>query len=240
MVKVSVVLPVYKEEEQLADATLRLIKTLETQGQSFEVILVIDGSPDDSEKIARGLAMSDKRIRVEAYATNQGKGAALLRGFKISEGEVVIFFDSDLDIHPDCLPGMIDTIVDGAADVILGSKIHKKSIVKYPLLRRVQSRIFRMIVNAAFHTHVSDTQTGAKAFRREALDKTLSSVHTQGFAHDLELIVRLNEAGMRIVEVPVVVDFQFSSSVSVSAGLQALRDVVSIFINDRKGKYRSS
>jgi hypothetical protein len=88
-----------------------------------------------------------------------------------------------------------------------------------------------------FRFQISDTQTGVKVFRREILEATLPLVKTKGFAHDLELMVRIHKLDIKVIEVPVIINFQFTSSVSVITGLRALQDTWKIFLADRLGNF---
>lgn len=240
MVDLSVILPIFNEADSLEESVSRLINVLEEHKINFELVLIDDGSPDNSGEIAQRIATTRDNILAHAYQPNKGKGAAILSGFERSQGKYIAFFDSDLDIHPECIPMMFSLVSGGSCDVAIGSKIHRESQVVYPRIRRIQSSIFRMLNRALFRFEISDTQTGAKVFKREALEPTLPFVVTQGFAHDLELLVRVHELGTKFIEVPVKIDFQFSSSVSVTTGLEALKDVWRIYRADRRGEYKAS
>jgi glycosyltransferase involved in cell wall biosynthesis len=227
------------EAESLKESGKRLISVLEDSSIDFELIYVNDGSPDNSQEIAQSIASNDGRVRVVSYYPNRGKGAALLEGFKHTNAGIVAFFDGDLDIHPNCLPHMFDLVRHENCDVVIGSKTHKDSTVVYPTIRRFQSIVFRGLVSLLFKIQVTDTQTGAKVFRREVLEVTLPHVTTNGFAHDLELMVRIHKLKIKLKEVPVTINFQFSSSVSVTTGLRALQDIWRIFKLDRQGNFRN-
>jgi glycosyltransferase involved in cell wall biosynthesis len=237
MLELSVVLPVYMEAGSLEESGKRLISALEGCKIDFELIYVNDGSTDNSEAIAESLALADERVRVVSYYPNRGKGAALLEGFALANAQTVAFFDGDLDIHPSCLPEMFKLIKSDECDVVVGSKIHRDSIVVYPRTRRLQSFFFRLLVRMLFSIQISDTQTGVKVFRREILETTLPFVKTKGFAHDLELLVRIHKLDVKVMEVPVIINFQFTSSVSAITGFRALHDTWRIFLADRFGNF---
>lgn len=237
MPELSVVLPLYMEAGSLEESGKRLISALEDCKLDFELIYVNDGSTDDSGAIAESLALADDRIRVVSYYPNRGKGAALLEGFALVNAQTVAFFDGDLDIHPSCLPEMFKLVKSNECDVVVGSKIHRDSIVVYPRTRRLQSLFFRLLVRMLFSIQISDTQTGVKVFRREILEVTLPFVKTKGFAYDLELMVRIHKLDIKVMEVPVIINFQFTSSVSVITGFRALQDTWKIFLADRLGNF---
>ena len=202
----------------------RLLAMLDRCGYDYEVVLVSDGNTDGTEVEAQ--RVKSERLRVLHYEQNQGKGFAQAHGVAHAKGDLVAFIDADLDIHPAGIARYIEILHETRADAIVASKIHPESKVAYPWPRRVQSRVFRLLVEVLFRLDVSDTQTGLKLFRRDVLDACLPFVHSSGFAFDLELLVLANDAGYKIVEGLVELDFQFSSTTGVSAVVDVVRDVV--------------
>jgi len=220
----SVVVPAFREASTIVVAMERLLATLDRCGYDYEVILVSDGNTDGTEAEAR--RVQSERLRVLHYEQNQGKGFAQSHGVAHAKGDLVAFIDADLDIHPGGIARYLEILHAAKADAVVASKIHPESNVAYPWPRRLQSRVFRLLVELLFRLDVSDTQTGLKLFRREVLDACLPFVHSYGFAFDLELLVLANDAGFKIVEGPVELDFQFSSTTGVSAVIDVVRDVV--------------
>ena len=220
----SVVVPAYREADTIAEALHRLIAVLDGLDRPYEVIVVSDGNTDGTPEIARELALP--QVSVLHYAQNQGKGYALRHGVRHANGELVAFIDADLDIHPDGIIRFLEMMQSSECDAVVASKIHPDSHVIYPRFRRVQSRVFRLLVELFFRLDVSDTQTGLKLFRKELLDACLPLVTTSGFAFDLELLVLANDAGFRIIEGPLDLDFKFTSTTGGAAVVQMLRDMI--------------
>jgi glycosyltransferase involved in cell wall biosynthesis len=167
---------------------------------------------------------------------NRGKGHALRHGFARSRGKWLAFIDADLDIDPSSIGPLLQPLLDGNADVAVASKVHPGSSIHYPPFRRLQSKVFRTLVHTAFSLDVHDTQTGLKVFTHTVLERCLPLVRTDGFAFDVELLVLANDAGFRIVEGPVLLDYQFSSSTGAATVSDMLRELADIWRRRRRAR----
>jgi glycosyltransferase involved in cell wall biosynthesis len=222
-IRLSVVVPVYQEAATIQTAIERIVEELDLRSLPYEVIVVSDGSTDDSARLVRDLHL--EQVHVVEYSPNRGKGHAVKVGFQSSHGDLIAMIDGDLDIHPSGIGRLLDRL-DPQTDAILGSKVHPESEVFYPGFRRFQSRVFRRIVRMLFRLDVTDTQTGLKLFRRDVLETCLPHVESPGFLFDMELLVLANERGYVLREGPVDIDYQFSTSTGTSAVLRMLVDLV--------------
>jgi glycosyltransferase involved in cell wall biosynthesis len=200
-----------------------ILRVLESMGISHEVILISDGSTDDT--VERAEALSPRGVRVVHYEINRGKGFALRTGFATAKGEAVAYIDADLDLNPRGIVDLYRILEAERADIVVGSKVHPASRVSYPLFRRFQSQVFRRLVRTVFGLNVADTQTGLKILRRNCLEFVLDHAVIEGFAFDLELLVLLNDVGFKIVEGPIELDFRFTSSTGVADVVDVLADV---------------
>lgn len=219
----SVVVPAYREAGTIEKSLHRLTSVLNRTGYRYEIILVSDGNTDGTPEIAESLNLP--YTKVLHYEKNQGKGYALCHGVDNAQGDLIAFIDADLDIDPAGLERFLEILESTRVDAVVASKIHPDSIVDYPATRRIQSRIFRQLIRLIFNLEVSDTQTGLKLFRRELLDTCLPLVSTVGFAFDLELLVLANDASFRVVEGPLKIDYNFTSTTSFRAVVQMIGDV---------------
>lgn len=222
----SVLVPAYGEGKTIYGALGELIDTLDKLGRPYDVIVVSDGSTDNTASEARRLA--SPRVQVLEYTKNRGKGYAIRHGYQASTGSYVAFIDADMELHPRGVERLLRQLLESGADAVVGAKTHPESNVHYPAFRRLQSQVFRTIVKVLFHLDVADTQTGLKVFRREALDAVIGQLRSDGFAFDLELLVGINDAGFRIVEGPVELDYQFSTTTGVSAVVDVLLDTFAL------------
>lgn len=230
-VSVSVVLPAFREGSTVFLALERLLDALDSIGRSFEVLVVSDGSDDDT--VAQ--AERHEGVRVIAYGQHRGKGNALRVGAAESTGRAVVFIDADLDLDPAGIGGLVE-LLDAGADAAVGSKRHPQSQVSYPALRRLQSAAYQRLIRLLFDLDLTDTQTGLKAFRGDILREVSAGVASDGFAFDLELLAALRDRGCTIAEGPVRLDFQFSSTTNVRATIEVLRDTFRIARARRRGR----
>lgn len=205
---ISVVVPAFNEEARVERCLAETVEVLERLGVAYEVILVDDGSEDATVELARATAERLPRVRVIGHEVNMGKGSALVRGAAASLGELVLFVDADLEVHPRQLEVLWETLEREQADVVIGSKLHRDSRIDYPLERRILSHGYYALVRTLFRLPVHDTQTGLKLYRREVLARVAPRLVVKRFAHDLEVLVNAHRLGFRIVEAPVVVTRQ--------------------------------
>ena len=188
-IEVSVVVPAYNEELTIVEAMNRISSVFTQAGIPFEIIVVSDGSSDGTVSVLTEAQLIG--VQVIDNDINVGKGAALRMGTQHASGKYLAFHDADLDLHPE-------------------------SSVHYPALRRIMSFCFRLLIRRIFDLRVSDTQTGVKIFKREKVSPVICSVETDGFGFDLELLVRMHQLGMTVVEGPIILDYQFKSSIGIS------------------------
>jgi glycosyltransferase involved in cell wall biosynthesis len=206
--KLSVLMPAYEEGGGIYENIAETLKFLQEGGREFEIIVIDDGSSDNTYEEAARFAADDGRVRLIRNKTNLGKGGALREGFNISDGEVVVFIDADLDLHPNQLELFFEYMERENADVVIGSKRHPQSKLYYPLHRKVVSMVYFFLVKLLFRLPIHDTQTGLKLFKREALETVFPQMLVKKFAFDLELLVLANKHKFKIAEAPVVVDYR--------------------------------
>jgi glycosyltransferase involved in cell wall biosynthesis len=196
--QLSVVMPLYNEAPRIAANVEQTLGVLRMLGP-FELILVDDGSTDDSPGEIARLAHQFPGEVVPLAMPHAGKGEALRRGAQLARGTFVVFIDADLDLPPEQILFFVAIQRVKKADAVIGSKMHPDSTVDYPLRRRIYSLGYFWLVKALFGLPVRDTQTGLKLVRRDL------HLQSQGFTLDLELLVHLVELGAVMVEAPVVV-----------------------------------
>ena len=224
----SVIVPAYMEGPKIARNMLKLTEALDRLGTDYEVIVVSDGSKDDTYHEA--LKVAGAHVKVFGYTPNMGKGYALRYGFVRSTGDPITFIDADMELHPKEIGIFAKLMEIYECDVVVGSKRHPQSQVHYPTLRRMQSWAYQMLIRALFSLNVSDTQTGLKLFRREVLEAVLPYMMVRRWAYDLEFFVIARMKGFRkFIEAPVVVDYEFSTSTNIGSAFQVLRDTIRIW-----------
>lgn len=226
--ELSVIVPAYQEGARIRANLERLLGELDQMGTSYEVLVVSDGSTDDT--VAQAQLVSSPRVSVISYAVNMGKGHALARGVQQASGELLTFIDADMELNPREIRTFVSLLEKGGYDIVVGSKRHRQSRVHYPAFRRLQSMAYQLLVRGLFNLDVRDTQTGLKLFRREVVAEAVPLLAVKRFAFDLELLVVAHHLGYRrIVEAPIELDFQFESSVRLASAFQVLWDTAAIF-----------
>lgn len=198
---VSFVLPAYNEGEHIETALERLDSTVNGNGLRYEVVVVDDGSIDDTRVKALRYSLRNGHVRVIGYDRNVGKGFAVKTGFLMALGDFVVFADSDLDVNYEQVQKYVDALKRG--DIVIGSKWLKDSVIQIPTVRRFLGRGFHVLVKLLTGVKVADTQTGIKAIRRQAFEEVFRSMSVKRYAFDVELLVIAKVFGLRIVELPV-------------------------------------
>jgi glycosyltransferase involved in cell wall biosynthesis len=209
--QLSLITPVFQGEAYIEGSVAAMITALEGLGRPFELIVVSDGSTDGTaERVQR---IDDPRVRLVAYPDNRGKGSAIVSGVGAARGRLVAWLDSDLDIAPETIVDAARQLDEGEFDAVIGSKRHPDSRVQYPMVRRVYSWGFQMLVRVLFRVNVRDTQVGAKVFRREMLETVCPLLLVKRYAFDVEVLAVGAEFGFdRIAEAPIDLDYRFTGS----------------------------
>jgi glycosyltransferase involved in cell wall biosynthesis len=196
----SVVLPAYNLGPVIADNLQRVAKALAPLG-TVEIVVVDDGSVDRTFQEAAGVAADLPMTRIIRHDVNRGKGEALFTGARATTAELVLFLDADLDLPPEQVPPLVEQM-DGV-DLLVGAKRKSMADGRYPLARRVLSRIFALLTVGLFRLPVSESQTGLKILRRPVIEEVLPQMRIRGYAYDLEMLLRSHRQGMTLKEVAV-------------------------------------
>jgi len=193
----SVIIPLYNERPTVAEILRRVIAV----PTSKEIIVVDDCSTDGSADIVAELAAREPSIRLVRQDRNQGKGAALRRGFDEARGDVVIVQDADLEYDPRDYPKIIQPILDGDADVVFGSRFagHTRRVMLY--WHTVGNSILTWLSNVVTNLNLTDMETGYKAFRRDVIQSI--RLQSNRFGFEPEVTAKIARRGYRIYEVPI-------------------------------------
>jgi len=189
----SVVIPVYNEASTLEDLHHRLSQTLKSQGRSYEIIVVDDGSTDASAEILRLLRERDRDLRVVRLNRNYGQHAAVFAGLERARGAVVITMDGDLQNPPEEIPALLQKIDEGY-DVVGGQRESRHD----PLFRRVGSRLINRLTSRIVGVPMRDYGCMLRAYRRSVVEQLLGCQEISSFIPALA-----NCFAGRVAEVPV-------------------------------------
>lgn len=194
MPDLSVVFPVYNEEENIPILLREIVAAVEGGGWTYEIVAVDDGSTDRSLEVLRGLRAQYPTLRVLALERNSGQTAALDAAWRAAEGRFVVSLDADLQNDPADIPPMMSKLAGTAADMVIGVRVNRADTWS----RRMQSRIGNGVRNWITGDRITDTGCSLKLVKREAIDR----VHLfTGMHRFLPTLVRY--AGYKVVEMPV-------------------------------------
>jgi glycosyltransferase involved in cell wall biosynthesis len=174
MTQISVVVPVFNEEESLPELTHWISRVMYEHGFSYEVILINDGSTDSSWEVIQQLSFSNRSLKGLNFTRNYGKSAALDAGFKRAVGEVVITMDADLQDSPDEIPGLFE-MIKGGLDVVSGWKKERHD----PISKTIPSKFFNGVTRWISGIQLHDFNCGLKAYR----NKVVKNIHIYGEMH---------------------------------------------------------
>jgi len=162
---VSIVIPLYNEEESLSELADLIDGVMDKNSLSYEIIMVDDGSTDKSWEVIHRLADGNTSVKAIRFRRNYGKSAALYSGFRLSEGDVIITMDADLQDDPDEIPALYGMIKNGGFDLVSGWKKNRHD----PLNKRVPSRFFNFTARIVTGIQLHDFNCGLKAYRNEVV-----------------------------------------------------------------------
>ncbi len=239
-VRLSLVVPAFREEEGIAAAISRIEADLGhlREAGGFEVIVVDDGSPDETAEAARR-GGADRVIRLDP---NAGKGAAVRAGMLAARGRTVAFTDADLSYSPDQVLRLMEA-VEAGWDIVVGSRRHTdtRALVAARRLREIGGRVVNAFTSLVLLGQYRDTQCGLKAFRSDVAQLVFALTRIDGFAMDVEVFHLAERYRLTLKEVPVEVVNTTRSTVHVVRDTWRLvRDLFRIRRIGRSGGYETS
>lgn len=241
----SIVIPAYNEAARLGSTLTQVLAYLQAQPYRSELIVVNDGSTDDTVHVVESLfAVNTSHVptRLLSYAQNQGKGYAVRKGLLAAEGTVAVFSDADLSTPITELPKLLDPILAGEFDVVFGSRALDRSMigVHQPWLREQSGRFFNTVMQLATGLPYSDTQCGFKAFRLGACRPLIEGALLNRFGFDVELLYLAHQAGLRLREEPVRWNDAAGSKVGLLSGINGFRELRELRNRARRGQYNEA
>jgi dolichyl-phosphate beta-glucosyltransferase len=231
--QLSIVIPAYGEADRIA-ATVGVLRTVvEATGRTVEIVVVDDGSPDDTASRARS-AGADQVIQL---GENFGKGAAVRIGMLKGRGSVRCFVDADLAYSPDQVLRVVAAVEQGA-DAAVGNRRLDPAGASGPLVRRLGGTLISLLSSWLVLGERRDSQCGIKAFDQRSAAWVFSRTRIDGFGFDVEVLHLLNTWGAAVVDVPVHAEPSEASTVHVIRdGLRLLMDLLVIRYRTRRGDY---
>lgn len=232
--RLSVILPAFEEADRVAQSVARVrreLSELDDAGE-LEIVVVDDGSSDDTATRARASGADV----VIVNDRNRGKGGAVKAGVAGASGSTVAFTDVDLAYPPGQLVDLMKRVEEGSP-VVVGSRWLDGTGTATPsLARAVASRLFNVATFASVGVW-RDTQCGLKAFDRDVARRLFERVTLEGFAFDVEIFLAARAAGIKVVDVPVVLDEAAGTTVRLGGQVRAVRDLLRLRRQMRRGVY---
>jgi dolichyl-phosphate beta-glucosyltransferase len=231
-VEVSVVIPAYNEAARVGPGLRRAAEYLTARGTGYEILVVDDGSRDETAAVAER-----QGARVVRLPRNRGKGAAVRTGLQAAVGERVLISDADFSTPVEELAKLEERLQ--GADLVVGSRALQESriVERQPLYREMMGKIFNLLIRALGVRGFHDTQCGFKLLRGTAARALCPALTIDGFAYDVELIWLAQRAGLRVEEVGVVWANSPDSRVDpIRSSLGMIRDVLLIRWRHRGGR----
>ena len=217
--QLTIVVPAYNEAARLGLSLSKIVEYLDQNFESSELIVVVDGSTDDTAAVAEKSTADSGSVstRVIRYEQNRGKGYAVRLGLLAAAADIALFSDADLSTPITETPKLVDPIRSGEADLTFGSRALDRTLigVHQPWRREQGGRLFNLIVRTATGLPFWDTQCGFKAFRMTVCRPLIEAAQIDRFGFDVELIYVAHLAGLRLREVPVRWDNDAATKVSV-------------------------
>lgn len=219
---ISIVIPAFNESERLGAPLRKVIAYLAERQSNGEIIVVDDGSSDDTSQVAENAFAEFPSIasQVVRYETNRGKGFAVRTGLKAATADIALFSDADFSSPIEEMPKLVDPIRNGEYDITFGSRALDRSLIgtHQPWRREQGGRVINLLIRTMSGLDFADTQCGFKAFNMLKFRPLIDMMQIDRFGFDVEFLFVAQHNGLRLAEIPVRWNDVVGSKVS------ALRD----------------
>jgi dolichyl-phosphate beta-glucosyltransferase len=237
----SIIIPAYNESERLAVSLPKVLDYVGKRQLSTEIIVVNDGSSDDTADVVRRFMALHPDVRLVENPGNRGKGYSVRNGMLHAQGDVMLFSDADLS-SPIYEADKLFTAIEKGADVAIGSRWLNAALQteRQPWHRQLYGRLFNFALRMVLGLKYRDTQCGFKAFTRDAAHTIFTRQRVERWGFDPELLFLANKFKLRTVEVPVEWAHDHRSKISpVRDGLKMGIEMLAVRWNDMRGLYKS-
>ena len=236
----SFVVPAYNESERLTVSLPKISDFIRRQGLQAEIIVVNDGSTDDTADVVRRFMLRDPDVRLVENPGNRGKGYSVRHGMLRARGDIVMFTDADLS-SPIYEAEKLFAALEQGADVAIGSRWLRAELQteRQPWYRQLYGRLFNLALRITLGLKYRDTQCGFKAFTKGAAQTVFTRQHIERWGFDPELLFLANKFKLRTTEVAVEWAHDHRSKISpLRDGLKMGVEMLAVRWNDLKGLYR--
>lgn len=236
----SVILPAYNEGSVIAESIERLSAELDKFSENHEIIVVNDGSTDDTKQKVLDLKKRKPEVKLISYKNNKGKGYAIKRGLLAAKGDAVVLIDADLDIHPCQIRGYLKKMLqarkkDSSVAGAIGSKLDRRSNVDFPAKRRIMSYGYFLILKTLFRLDTMDTNTGLKVFNGSIIKDIAPILCIRGYAYDIELLSNIYKKNHRVLSLPVQCSYSRENSaerIKIKHAVTVFNETMTVFMRN--------
>ncbi len=237
----SIVIPAYNESARLGNTLSKVLTYVHEQSWDAEVVVVNDGSQDNTADIVRTFAAKDSIVRLVENPGNRGKGFSVRNGMLNSRGRIILFTDADLSAPIEEAPKLLQEIHHGA-DVAIGSRWLRAETQtqRQPLLRQILGRVFNLLLRITLGLHFADTQCGFKAFTQTAAQTIFPLQRIERWGFDPEILFLARKFKFKIREIPVLWGHSGGTRIHpLRDGSKMFLEMLHVRWNDLSGKYSS-
>ena len=235
----SIVIPAYNESQRISASLDKILAFLSEKHWMAEIVVVNDGSKDNTSQIVRDYARNHPAVRLIENPGNRGKGYTVRNGMNNAHGDILLFTDADLS-SPIYEAEKLIAAINGGADVAFGSRWLQAELQKerQPFYRQVFGRVFNLLLRLTLGLKYKDTQCGFKAFTRSAAQTVFPRQLIERWGFDPELLFLANKFGLKVKEVPVEWAHDDRSKINpVTDGFKMFMEMLKIRMADISGKY---
>ena len=235
----SIVIPAYNESARLGATLERVLAYVRAQGWAAELIVVNDGSQDNTAEIVRTFAAKNNALRLVENPGNRGKGFSVRNGMLHARGRVILFTDADLSSPIEEAPKLLQALEAGA-DIAIGSRWLRAETQtqRQPLYRQLFGRVFNLLLRLTLGLQFKDTQCGFKAFKQTAAQAIFPLQKIEGWGFDPEILFLARKFGLKVQEIPVAWGHSGGTRIHpLKDGSRMFLEMLHIRWNNLTGKY---
>ena len=237
----SLVIPAYSEEKRISNTIDEFINYLNKQNYTYEIIIVDDGSRDNTWNLLTNYSARYNFIRIFRNLRNMGKGYSVRRGIEVAKGEYILFSDADLAVRPECIFQIIKELRNGT-DIVIGSRDIKGASIEtpQPWSRRKLGTLFNAAIRKFIISDFLDSICGFKGFKANVAKTICKEQTLHGYCFDVEILLIAQKTGYSIKEIPVIWNDKTGSKLSILDSPAILLEIIKIKINQIKGRYNKN
>jgi len=239
--KLSVVVPCYNEENRFQKGLTHYLSYLSKQKYPWELILVNDGSHDQTVELMRDSARGKSNIQIVTYSRNHGKGYAIIQGVKTAHGQYILFTDLDHSVPIATVESFFKYFEKGYQAVIGSRRVKEAKIhIHQHFLRELLGKGFTLLVRLLIDWQIKDATCGFKAFEKNIAQKIFSKITVYDWAFDAEILFLCKKYKIKVAQAPVTWSDVRGTKVSLKKDIfRSLTGLIKIRLNGLQGKYSS-